>query len=81
MTTEVSTMADNWLYSAERLQLRENALKTLLRAFGSHMNADGSPEHSSKSIYNCAHDWVSQGHHNCEGILNYYHENYEHVTI
>jgi len=74
-------MNENWLYSPERMQLREDALRTLLRTFGSHMNADGTPEHSCESIYTCAHDWVSQGNPNCTGLLKYYEENYEYQSV
>ena len=66
----------DWIYSKTRLGLREKCLSTLLRNFGSHVNADGTPEHSSESIYNCAHDWVSQGNPTSDGIINFYEEHY-----
>lgn len=67
----------DWLYSDDRLGLRERVLSTLLRRFGSHMNMDGTPENSTESIYACAHDWVSQGHPSADGVIEYYEENYK----
>lgn len=66
----------DWLYSEDRLGLRERVLSTLLRRYGSHMKMDGTPEHSTESIYACAHDWVSQGNKSAEGVIEYYQENY-----
>jgi len=62
----------NWLYSTDRMELREQCLSILLRRYGSKLNEDGSPVHSSESIYACAHDWVSQGHPKPDGIVKYY---------
>ena len=62
----------DWRYSTERLNLRENALHILLRKYGSHLTVTGAPEHSPKKIYECAHDWVSAGHVNCNGLVKYY---------
>ena len=70
-------MTEDWLYSNERLQFRSNVLHSLLRAYGSHMLADGRPEHTTESIYACAHDWVSQGHETLDGLLEYYEDYYE----
>ena len=67
----------DWLYSEDRLGLRERVLSTLLRHFGSHMKADGTPEYSTESIYACAHDWVSQGNSNINGVIDYYEANYK----
>ena len=41
------------------------------------MLADGRPEHTTESIYACAHDWVSQGHQTLDGLLEYYEDYYE----
>ena len=30
------------------------------------------PKYSPQSIYECAHDWVSQGHNTTAGIVKYY---------
>jgi hypothetical protein len=62
----------NWLYSTDRMELRGQCLSILLRRYGSKLNEDGSPVHSSESIYACAHDWVSQGHPKPDGIVKYY---------
>ncbi len=70
-------MSDGWLYSPERMNLREQCLSILLRRYGSHINEDGSPEHSTESIYACAHDWVSQGNPKPDGIVKYYDAYYD----
>ena len=67
----------DWRYSTERLNLRENALHILLRKYGSHMQANGTPEHSPRKIYECAHDWVSAGNVNCNGLVKYYEAYYK----
>ena len=63
---------EDWLYSTERLALRRDSLHILLRMFGSHIKEDGTPEHSTESIYACAHDWVSQGNVRTDGIMAYF---------
>lgn len=70
-------MIQDWRYSESKMKLRTDVLHKLLRRYGSHMNPDGTPEHSSESIYACAHDWVSQGHPDAEGVLEYYEANYD----
>ena len=62
----------DWIYSDDRMALREQCLSVLLRRFGSHLKDDGTPENSTESIYACAHDWVSQGHPKIDGIVKYY---------
>ena len=62
----------DWIYSDDRMALREQCLSILLRRFGSRMKDDGTPENSTESIYACAHDWVSQGHPKTDGIVKYY---------
>ena len=62
----------DWLYSSDRMELREQCLSILLKKFGSVLNEDGSPVCSTESIYACAHDWVSQGHPTPSGIVAYY---------
>ncbi len=69
-------MIEDWRYSDSKMQLRTDVLHVLLRRYGSHMNADGTPEYSSESIYACAHDWVSQGNKSIEGIDEYFYDNY-----
>ena len=65
-------MQSDWLYTPERMELRESCLSVLLKKFGSDLNEDGSPKHSSEQIFACAHDWVSQGHPKTDGIVKYY---------
>jgi len=64
-------MNDDWRYNEDRMKVREQALKILLSKFGGQM--DGVlPKYSSQSIFECAHDWVSQGHQTHFGIVKYY---------
>ena len=64
-------MTEDWRYSEDKLALREQALKVLLTKYGGQMN-ESIPKYSSQSIYECAHDWVSQGNINTSGIVSYY---------
>ena len=62
---------DDWRYNDFNTKLRQEVLKILLSKYGSQM--DGvRPKHSTKSIYECAHDWVSQGHKTSFGITKYF---------
>ena len=70
-STNYFNMTEDWRYSEQRLQAREQALKVLLAKFG-HQTQGGAPVHSQKSIYECAHDWVSQGNISTGGIVKYY---------
>mgnify|MGYP001369329864 FL=1 len=70
-STNYFNMTEDWRYSEQRLQAREQALKVLLAKFG-HQHHGGAPVHSQKSIYECAHDWVSQGNISTSGIVKYY---------
>ena len=70
-------MKPDWLYSEDRLALRERCLSTLLQSYGIELSHDGTPMHSTKSIYECAHDWVSQGNPDAQGITNYYETYYK----
>ena len=64
-------MIDNWRYSEQKLKLRESALKVLLAKYGSQLK-NSLPEYSNQSMYECAHDWVSQGNVNTNGIIKYF---------
>ena len=58
-------------YSDYKMKVREQALKVLLAKYGGQM--DGVvPKYSSRSIYECANDWVSQGNMHTAGIVQYY---------
>ena len=63
---------NNWLYTDERLALREQCLKILLHAFPSD-----STSSNNQALYECAHDWVSQGNRTTAGITAYYRAYYE----
>jgi len=75
MTTAIQT---DWRYSDERMEIREQVLKVLLSKFG-HQLENGMPKYSSQSIYECAHDWVSQGNVNSDGVIKCYLEYYANV--
>jgi|TARA_Y100000033_G_scaffold22407_1_gene21160 hypothetical protein len=64
-------MNTDWRYSEQKLALREQALRVLFTKYGSNMK-ECVPEHSAQSIYECAHDWISQGNVTTSGIINYY---------
>jgi len=63
---------DDWRYSEDRMELRSKILLILMSKFGKELIDDGSPKYSSKSIYECSHDWVSQGNATTFGIVKYY---------
>lgn len=69
-------MSNDWIYSEKRLNFRAECLSTLLSTYGWKLTEDGLPKHSSEKIYNCAHDWVSQGNAESEGINEYFIKNY-----
>ena len=64
-------MLDDWRYNDDKMKVREQALKILLSKFGGQMDGP-PPKYSSQSIYECVHDWVSQGNMNTAGIVKYY---------
>lgn len=72
MTSGTTTMNEDWRYSEDRLQLREQVYKILLSRFGSQLDSNGEPLYSMQSITECCHDWVSQGHATSNGIVAYY---------
>jgi len=63
---------EDWRYSNGRMKIRQQVLNVLLKRFGSELTESGEPKHSNQSIYECAHDWVSQGNINSNGIVKYY---------
>tara|TARA_E500000318_G_scaffold108546_1_gene119623 strand:+ start:864 stop:1088 length:225 start_codon:yes stop_codon:yes gene_type:complete len=73
-------MSEDWRYSEEKLKLRENALKILLSKYGSELDSTRKSKYTNRSIYECAHDWVSQGNVNCNGLVKYY-EAYYYASI
>ena len=67
----ISSMNEDWRYSDQKLALRKQALKVLLSKYGGQME-ESIPKYSTQSIYECAHDWISQGNVSTSGIVNYY---------
>lgn len=67
----------DWRYSDDRMNVRAQGLNILLKKFGSEICADGSPRYSNQSIYECVHDWVSQGNVRLDGIVAYYKAYYD----
>jgi|TARA_E500000305_G_C3803789_1_gene135313 hypothetical protein len=65
-------MDNDWRYSEDKLKLRQQALSILLKKYGSELNLTRESKYRTQSIYECAHDWVSQGNVNCNGIIKYY---------
>jgi hypothetical protein len=65
-------MTEDWRYSDDRMKLREQALNLLLTRFGGELQENGEPVYSNQSIYECAHDWVSQGNVGTSGLVKYY---------
>ena len=68
-------MIEDWRYSEQKLKLRESALKVHLTKYGSQLK-ESLPEYSNQSMYECAHDWVSQGNVNTNGIIKYFEIHY-----
>lgn len=64
-------MNEDWRYDEDRMELRAKVLQILLSKFGAQMNGV-VPKYSSQSIFECAHDWVSQGHRTHFGVVKYY---------
>ena len=65
-------MNEDWRYSDDRMKLREQVLNLLLTRFGSLLNENGEPQYTNQSMYECAHDWVSQGNVGTSGLIKYY---------
>ena len=68
----ISHMNEDWRYSEDRMELRQKVYSLLLGRFGSELDENGEPLYSMQSISECAHDWVSQGNVNTNGIVKYY---------
>ena len=69
-------MTEDWRYSEEKLRVRQQAISTLLHVYGSELDRDRKSKYTCKSIYECAHDWVSQGNAATDGIVQYYRDYY-----
>ena len=66
------TTREDWRYSDAKLKLRDEVLRILLKKYGPQMEPNGEPTYSTQSLYECAHDWVSQGNATSFGIIKYY---------
>ena len=64
-----------WLHSPERQDARSAALLRLLRTFGGELADDDTPAHAPRGLYGAAHDYVSHGNTDADGIIAYYLEN------
>ena len=71
-------MTEDWRYSDEKMKLRQEVLSILLKKYGGELDNTRVSKYTNQSIYECAHDWVSQGNVNCNGITKYY-EAYYHA--
>ena len=60
----------DWRYSEDRLKLRAECLNILLKSYG-NINID-EVNYSTQDFYECADDWVSQGHRIPSGIVAYF---------
>jgi polyhydroxyalkanoate synthesis regulator protein len=64
-------MSEDWRYNEEKISLRKQVLKVLLAKYGGQMEGV-LPKYTTQSMYECAHDWVSQGNVSTAGIVSYY---------
>lgn len=65
-------MTEDWRYNEERMKLRQEVLSILLKRYGSELDNTRKSKYTNQSIYQCAHDWVSQGHKISSGVVKYY---------
>ncbi len=65
-------MTNDWRYSDQKMETRQQAYSILLKRFGSELDSNGEPVYNMEAITSCAHDWVSQGNVRCDGIVKYF---------
>ena len=65
-------MTEDWRYSDEKMKLRQEVLSILLQKYGGELHITRKSKYTCQSIYQCAHDWVSQGHKISSGVVKYY---------
>ena len=70
-TTEQDWISEEYKFTDTQMRVRQQSLSVLLTHFA-EINEKGTPKHSTKSIYECANEWVSKGNVNTNGILKYY---------
>ena len=59
-------------YSDDRMSVRAQSLSILLKKYGSQLDTSRKSKYTNQSIYQCAHDWISMGNMNTDGIVKYY---------
>jgi hypothetical protein len=62
----------DWRYNEDKMKVRQQALYILNQKYGRELDSTRKSKYTNQSIYECAHDWVSQGNVNCNGITKYY---------
>ena len=65
-------MTEDWRYNEDRMKLRQEVLSILLKKYGGELDNTRKSKYTNQSIYQCAHDWVSQGHKISSGVIKYY---------
>ena len=63
-----------WLHNDERLELRGECLVVLLKAFGTELRKT-EPHSTTTAIYSAAHDYISHGNTDPEGVIKFYLKN------
>lgn len=63
-------MNEDWRYSEDKLKLRGECLHILLNKFS--YDDPNKVNYTTQDIYECAHDWVSQGNKISSGIVAYF---------
>ena len=75
MKKVTNNLASDWRYNDDKMKLRQQALFILTDKYGRELSdytMNRKSKYTYQSIYECAHDWVSQGNVNCNGITKYY---------
>ena len=62
----------NKIKDDDSMKVRQQALFILIDKYGKNLDYSRKSKYTNQSIYECAHDWVSQGNVNCNGITKYY---------
>jgi len=69
--TEQDWISEEYKFTDTQMRVRQQSLSVLFINFA-ELNSQGESKHSTKSIYECANEWVSQGNVNTNGIVKYY---------
>tara|TARA_B100000900_G_C20085621_1_gene515844 strand:- start:45 stop:287 length:243 start_codon:yes stop_codon:yes gene_type:complete len=67
---------EDWKYTDDKLKLRGRCIQILMHKFGNVDTLQSS--YSTRDIYECAHEWVSQGNKISDGIVAYFNAYYNH---